>query len=54
MGGLIKNVLHHTFVTGSLIHIRQTEKIALEITAKVASVNGFMATVLKEFLSDKY
>jgi hypothetical protein len=28
------------FVTSSLIHIRQKEKIALEIAAKVASVNG--------------
>ena len=42
---LITNVLSvcflsWTFVTDLLIHIHQKEKIALEITLKVASVNG--------------
>jgi hypothetical protein len=32
--------LSWTFVTDLLIHIHQKEKIALEITLKVASVNG--------------
>jgi hypothetical protein len=38
------NVLHHIFVTSSLIHIDQKEKIALEIAIKVASVNGPLKT----------
>ena len=29
-----------TFVTHLLVHINQKEKIALEIAAKIASVNG--------------
>ena len=29
-----------TFVTHLLVHIHQKEKIALEIAAKIASVNG--------------
>jgi hypothetical protein len=31
--------IHHTFITSPLIHIRLTEKIALEIAVKVVSVN---------------
>ena len=45
MSGLITNVLSAffftiTFVTSLLVHIHQKEKVALEIAAKVASVNG--------------
>ena len=45
MSGLITNVLSRFFftihfVTSSLIHIRQKEKIAPEIAVKVTSVNG--------------
>jgi hypothetical protein len=29
-----------TFVTHLLVHVHQKEKIALEIAAKIASVNG--------------
>jgi hypothetical protein len=44
MSGLATKVLRGffftiTFVTSSLVHIHQKEKIALEIAAKVAGVN---------------
>ena len=32
-----------TFVTHVLVHMHQKEKIALEIAAKIASVNGPLA-----------
>jgi hypothetical protein len=32
--------VYRTFITHSLVHIHQKKKIALEIAAKIASVNG--------------
>ena len=55
MSGLVTNVpdvrfFTWTFVTGSLVHIHEKEKIILEIAAKVAIVNEPWKFVLKHDL----